>query len=93
MELSGNIEERAVTVGNSTGRSFAGRNHGNGVLDSNGNPNVSTWPGTGATGSSLRGGDWNSSSTLARLSDRSFAGYTDSSRWICFGGRGVRVAP
>ena len=93
MELSGNIEERAVTVGNSTGRSFAGRYHGNGVLDSSGNPNVSTWPGTGAAGAGLRGGDWNSGSTLARLSDRSYATLTDSSRWICFGGRGVRVAP
>ena len=93
MELSGNLWERPVTVGNSTGRSFAGRNHGNGVLDSSGNPNVSTWPGTAATGSGLRGGGWVSLSTGARLSARNNATYTDSARLSVYGGRGVRVAP
>ena len=93
MELSGNLWERPVTVGNSTGRSFAGRNHGNGVLDSSGNPDVSTWPGTGAGGSGLRGGVWSGISTLARLSGRVLATSTDSSRGNSYGGRGVRVAP
>jgi len=93
MELSGNLFERPVTVGNSTGRSFAGRNHGNGVLDSSGNPDVSTWPGTVATGSGLRGGNWNNNSAYARLSDRSLATYTISGRDNHYGGRGVRVAP
>ena len=93
MVLSGNLFERPVTVGNSTGRSFGGRYHGNGALDSSGDPNVSTWPGTGATGSGLRGGSWESDSTLARLSLRDYATYPDSSRYGPFGGRGVRVAP
>jgi hypothetical protein len=90
MELSGNLWERAVTVGNSTGRSFAGRNHGNGVLDNSGNPDVSTWPGTGATGSGLRGGNWDVISAYARLSDRYGATSTNSSRIQQGGGRGVR---
>jgi formylglycine-generating enzyme required for sulfatase activity len=93
MELSGNLWERAVTVGNSTGRSFAGRNHGNGVLDSSGNPNVSTWPGTGSTGSGYRGGEWGDGHQRATLSDRHAAAYPSSFRGKSQGGRGVRVAP
>ena len=93
MDLSGNLWERPVTVGNSTGRSFEGRYHGNGALDSSGNPNVSTWPGTGATGSGLCGGDWVSNSSLARLSNRDFAAVAYSGRVNYCGGRGVRVAP
>jgi formylglycine-generating enzyme required for sulfatase activity len=93
MDLSGNLLERPVTVGNSTGRSFEGRYHGNGALDSSGDPNVSTWPGTGVTGSGLRGGAWNSSSSTARLSFRASAASADSGRNINLGGRGVRVAP
>ena len=93
MDLSGNLWERTVTVGNSTGRSFEGRYHGNGALDSSGNPNVSTWPGTAATGSGLRGGGWVFNSTNARLSDRFLATPSNSPRDINFGGRGVRVAP
>jgi hypothetical protein len=93
MDLSGNLYERPVTVGNSTGRLFAGRNHGNGVLDSSGNPNVSTWPGTGATGSGSRGGVFSLGSGHARLSDRYNATRTWAQRLIDFGGRGVRVAP
>jgi formylglycine-generating enzyme required for sulfatase activity len=93
MELSGNLWEIPITVGNSTGRSFAGRNHGNGVLDSSGNPNVSTWPGTGATGGGLRGGSWAGSVSRLRLSDRSNVAATVSGRDDDIGGRGVRVAP
>jgi len=93
MELSGNLSERPVTVSNSTGRSFAGRNHGNGVLDSSGNPDVSTWPGIGATGSGHRGGIWSGNSSGARLSERSFAAGQYPARDNYFGGRGVRVAP
>ena len=93
MELSGNLSERHVTVGNSTGRSFAGRNHGNGALDSSGNPNVSTWPGTVATGSGTRGGNWASGISFAPISARSAAANANSTRFSYWGGRGVRVAP
>ena len=63
MELSGNLWERAVTVGNPTGRAFTGL-HGNGALSTNGYANETAWPGltsgevTGATGSGFRGGGW-----------------------------------
>lgn len=62
MELSGNLWERAVTVGNATGRDFTGL-HGNGALSTNGHANETAWPGltsgevTGATGSGFRGGN------------------------------------
>jgi formylglycine-generating enzyme required for sulfatase activity len=91
MELSGNVWERPVTVSNSTGRSFEGRYHGDGALNSSGDPNASTWPGNGE-GMGWRGGSWRYSVTGGRLSDRSFAAgvtYRDSDS----GGRGVRVAP
>jgi len=93
MELSGNLWERAVTVSNTTGRSFEGRYHGNGALDSSGDPNVSTWPGTGAGGSGWRGGGWRDGATDARLSDRSLAKFIDAFGSNLIGGRGVRVAP
>jgi hypothetical protein len=93
MELSGNVWERAVTVGNSTGRAFEGRYHGNGVLDSSGNPNVTSWPGTNANGAGFRGGGWFNFATSARLSDRVFAAYTSTGRANSDGGRGVRSAP
>ena len=49
--------------------------------------------GSGATGSGLRGGAWNSSSANARLSDRDDAAGANSIRDRNYGGRGVRVAP
>ena len=93
MELSGNVWERAVTVGNSTGRAFEGRYHGNGVLDSSGDPNVTSWPGTNANGAGFRGGDLNYTAPVARLSARNFAAITSASRNNFIGGRGVRSAP
>jgi len=93
MELSGNLWERPVTVGNSTGRSFAGRYHGNGALASSGEPDVTSWPGTGATGSGFRGGDWNNVTGSSRISDRDFAAFVVPVRFSICGGRGVRVAP
>jgi formylglycine-generating enzyme required for sulfatase activity len=44
MELSGNLRERAVTIGNVPGRSFTGL-HGNGTLYRDGSANVDFWPG------------------------------------------------
>jgi hypothetical protein len=93
MELSGNVVERAVTVGRSTGRAFQRGYHGNGILDSSGNPNVTSWPGTDAVGAGNRGGDRFNGSGFARLSDRAYAAYTESPRNGITGGRGVRSAP
>ena len=93
MELSGNVLERAVTVGNSTGRLFQARNHGNGVLASTGEANVTNWPGTNAGGAGFRGGAWSGSGTSLRLSNRSIAALTSANRNYTNGGRGVRSAP
>jgi formylglycine-generating enzyme required for sulfatase activity len=98
MELSGNLWERAVTVGNATGRDFTGL-HGNGALSTNGHANETAWPGltsgevTGATGSGFRGGSWNSAATYMRVSARFYAAFSNSNRVNNYGFRAVRVAP
>lgn len=98
MELSGNLWERPVTVGNSTGRSFTGT-HGDGSLSSSGYADNSDWPGyssgtvSGATGSGFRGGTWSYSSSLSRVSDRSYAAHVITSRYTFSGGRAVRTSP
>ncbi len=95
MELSGNLYERTVTVGNATGRGFLGT-HGNGELSSNGNADISDWPGyssgevTGAAGSGGRGGGWGSTSTLAEVSNRAGAAFTNTNRGVDSGARLVR---
>jgi len=92
-DLSGNVCERAVTVGSNYGRAFQGRNHGDGVLDSSGNANTSNWPGTDSIGAGFRGGDWYNSTTRTRISDRTLTATSDTSRDSNYGGRGVRSAP
>jgi len=98
MELSGNLWERAVTVGNATGRDFTGL-HGNGALSTNGHANETAWPGltsgevTGATGSGFRGGIWNNVAPFMRVSDRNIAAITRTNRFFNYGFRAVRVAP
>ena len=69
MEMSGNVWERAVTVGNAQGRSFVG-SHGNGLLDANGLPTGNTdWPSfSTAIGAGQRGGSWNTPTTVDSLS-------------------------
>ena len=97
MELSGNVWERAITVGNSGGRSFEGRYHGDGVLNASANANVNTWPGTNAIGAGFRGGKWYiggaGSSYYIRLSSRYWAAETSTTTNSRYGGRGVRTAP
>jgi len=90
MEMSGNLWERTVVVGSATGRAFT-NTYGNGLLDVNGNHNVSTWPGT--TGTGVRGGSWNWLEDFSRVSDRSSWYYLNDTRAPDSGGRGVRLAP
>jgi formylglycine-generating enzyme required for sulfatase activity len=90
MEMSGNLWERCVTIGNATGRAFTGL-HGNGTLDSSGNADVTNWPGTGATGGGYRGGNWDNAPSNARVSDRYLAAYTSSYRSYVSGGRFART--
>jgi formylglycine-generating enzyme required for sulfatase activity len=44
MEMSGNVWERSVTIGNVAGRSFTGL-HGDGALNTSGDATVNYWPG------------------------------------------------
>ena len=90
MEMSGNLMERVVTVGNNTGRAFTGI-QGDGELDNTGNANATAWPGTNAIGTGFRGGGYNSVNLYLRTSDRSHAAYPMNARPIDGGGRGVRT--
>jgi formylglycine-generating enzyme required for sulfatase activity len=105
MELSGNVTERVVTIGNVSGRAFTG-NHGDGLITTvsgyEGNADVALWPGldavvtrgvTGADGSGFRGGAWDDQVSGARLriSDRAEATLTTTANSNATGGRGVRT--
>ncbi len=92
MEMSGNLWERPVTMGNSNGRAFTGT-HGNGALDETGNADASLWPGANATGIGLRGGDWYDDGNYLQVSDRAYADAGWDFRWYSIGGRGVRSVP
>ncbi len=98
MELSGNLWERTVTVGNSTGRNFQG-SHGDGTLNASGNATNADWPGyisgevVGATGAGGRGGAWPTAASLLNVSDRTFGCYPFTQRNIEEGGRLGRSAP
>jgi formylglycine-generating enzyme required for sulfatase activity len=98
-ELSGNLWERTVSVGVAQGRNYTGT-HGNGALSLNGHANVVSWPGldgnlevSGAAGSGLRGGDWINPAPIMRVSDRTDASSTYTTRDSHFGFRGIRTAP
>ncbi len=93
LNLADNVQERCVTIATSTGRSFEGRYHGTGGLDSSGDPDVGTWPGTGGTGAGIRGGAWRYIASQARTSDRVNSSVVPSLRSAWGGGRGVRSAP
>jgi formylglycine-generating enzyme required for sulfatase activity len=92
MEMSGNLWERPVTIGNADGRNFTGT-HGNGALDATGDADASTWPVTTAVGAGFRGGCWASPAAYLRVSDRIAASIAYTTRNNDYGGRGVRVAP
>ena len=91
MELSGNLRERPVTVGHSTGRLFTG-SHGDGTLGASGATN-SDWPGTNAAGAGLRGGGWGDDASRVRVSDRNGAADVHSGRYGNSGGRACRTSP
>ena len=88
MEMSGNLDERCVTLGNSTGRSFTGL-HGNGALDSGGNFNVTNWA-TGMMG--RRGGSFATNVAYLKVSDRQNVNDSSDTRTSSYGFRCVRTA-
>ncbi|MCH8128187.1 hypothetical protein IIC38_19900, partial [candidate division KSB1 bacterium] len=99
MELTGNLWERPVTIGNEAGRDFTGT-LGDGLLSMNGNATNGDWPGfvggevTGASGSGFRGGNWTDLSINAPVSERFFAASTEVTDRIEINGfRCVRPAP
>ncbi len=92
MEMSGNLYERPVTLGNPTGRGFTGTN-GNGLLTATGDADALLWPGTTAEGAGFRGGSWGYYDTDLQVSGPCRAADTNNYRIIDFGGRGVRGAP
>ena len=93
MELSGNLWERFVSLGNASGKAFAG-SHGNGLLNASGNSTNTDWPSSStAVGSGFRGASWSNVAGLLRLSDRANAMLAISIRGNNSGGRGGRIAP
>lgn len=91
MDMTGNMTELVISIGNTTGRSYTGGN-GNGTLDSNGNADVSGWP--SYTGSTLRGLGWGgfTASYYYQVSSRANSQFEGNNniRNGNVGGRGVR---
>jgi len=97
MEMSGNVSEGTVAVGNPTGRLFDGVN-GDGILSTLGNANVSNWPGLlsgeviGSAGAGMRGGSWPLSFYFSRTSDRGWDNNNAGARTMHQGFRSVRTS-
>jgi len=87
MELSGNLWERCITIGNPNGRNFVGIN-GDGILDDLGNANVGSWPINQNPGSGFRGGSCYFDS-YCRVSDRVFSTLSNNNRSYDYGFRCV----
>ena len=90
MELTGNLYERCISVGNPEGRAFTST-HGDGVLPFSGSHNVATWPADNA-GIGYRGGSFINGVAFIRLSDRFDAAGTQAGSNNRLGFRGVRTA-
>ena len=103
MDLTGNVNERVVGVGNTTVLYYWPTN-GDGDLDESGSgyalelgwigldyPNGSNGVINTPDGVGLKGGGWSELTTSnMRVSDRGYTMSADSSRGSAFGGRGVR---
>ena len=93
MELTGNIWEKVITLGNPSGRSYTGT-HGNGLLDASGNANANSWPDpSNGLGAGHRGGGNTEFFTHPTfiLSNRVLAASENIEAYVS-GGRGVRTA-
>lgn len=91
-DLSGNVGEALVTVGNAEGRAFEAT-HGDGVLDATGNADVVSWPGSSARGAGYRGGNWSWGLIGLPASYRGSAAIVVADRHSVIGFRGARTAP
>jgi len=104
LDLSGNVIEMAVTVGNRAGRMFTGQ-HGDGQLSEDGRANALNWPHVGqagifqvaetpdAGGFGYRGGDFFNPEADLRVSDRHVAVFHSGRRLFGLGFRAVRTMP
>lgn len=88
-EGSGNVWERVVSVGAAEGRAFTGV-HGDGQLTAEGAADATNWPGNNALGAGFRGGGFSNDQSVIKISERSWAARTDTTRQAAYGGRGVR---
>ncbi len=89
MEMSGNLTEQCVTIGNAAGRAYTGV-HGDGKLSSAAEANVAGWS-TGMLGA--RGEAYPYSDNGLRTSERGEAATGGISRSGYNGIRGARTAP
>ena len=91
MELSGNLIEATVTVGNAYGRRYTGL-HGDGALSGNSH-NVTNWPpGPNGYGEGYRGGSC-ADDVFITVSDRFYATDFGTLRPARYGFRAVRSLP
>lgn len=90
MELSGNVYERVISVGNPEGRAFDG-SHGDGTLSSAGQATVSSWP-TTALGIGYRGGSYANGTPFTLVGDRNDAANEITNGNTRLGFRGARTA-
>ncbi|MEL6141078.1 MAG: SUMF1/EgtB/PvdO family nonheme iron enzyme [Bacteroidota bacterium] len=91
MEMSGNLYERAVTVGTPEGRTFTGL-HGDGAITNAGAANVAGWTTNTNTFLGFRGGGYPNGDQFIRVSDRNDAALDFSGTNGRIGFRGVRTA-
>lgn len=90
MEMTGNLYERTITVGNPTGRAFTGL-HGDGLLQINGLANVANWPTSTNGGYGYRGGSYSNPRDRITVSDRYDGANSADITNSRIGGRGVRT--
>lgn len=86
-EMSGNVRERLIYAGNSTGRNFV-PNHGDGSIGPTGLFTVAGWPVVAGTGT--RGGGYVDVPARLQTSDRNVSTFNNNTRYAYMGGRGVR---
>jgi formylglycine-generating enzyme required for sulfatase activity len=93
LDLGGNVQERAIYVGNAVGRAFSGL-HGDGSITPEGFHNVLNWPANNGLGIGWRGGFYNNQNANASYtSNRGLQLISNNTRTNFSGGRGVRSAP
>jgi formylglycine-generating enzyme required for sulfatase activity len=92
MEMSGNLNETCISIGNSYGRSFTNRN-GDGQLAQDGFTDQNNWPLRDGKGAGYKGGNFAREAHEMRISERNDATVEldYSHRHIPLGFRGVRT--